>query len=136
MRAALIRDGIVENIIIAGEDYDPGEGFEVVPVGDDPVEIGASWDGQTFTPPPPPIPPVPDTVSPRQARLALLGIGMLASVEQALATFTGPQGVAARIDWEYATEVQRQSPLIASLGPALGLADEQIDDLFRAAATL
>ena len=136
MKAALIRDGIVENIIIAGEGYDPGEGYSVIPVGDNPVEIGATYDGQTFTPPAPPLPPVPETVSPRQARLALLGIGMLEQVEQALASLTGAQGKAARIDWEYATEVQRKSPLIAALGPALGLTSAQIDDLFRSAVTL
>ncbi len=133
MRTALILNGIVENIILAGPDYDPGEGYQVIAIGDDPVSVGASWDGQTFTPP---LSPVPETVSPRQARLALLGLGMLAAVDQALAAIPGPQGEAARIDWEYATEVQRQSPLIAALGPALGLTPEQIDDLFRAAETL
>lgn len=136
MRAALVRDGIVENIIIAGDDYDPGEGYSVIPVGDEPVEIGAIYDGEAFTPPPPRPAPVPETVSPRQARLALLGIGMLDAVEQALAAIPGPQGKAALIDWEYATEVQRSSPLIAALGPALGLNSEQIDDLFRAAVGL
>jgi len=136
MRAALIRDGIVENIIIAGEDYDPGEDYQIVPINDNPVEIGATYDGQTFTPPAPPPASVPETVSPRQARLALLGIGMLSAVEQALAAIPGAEGAAARIDWEYATEVQRKSPLIAALGPALGLTAEQIDDLFRAAVAL
>jgi hypothetical protein len=136
MRAALIRDGIVENIIIAGEGYDPGEIYQVIPIGDNPVEIGATYDGQTFTPPAPPPASVPETVSPRQARLALLGIGMLDMVEQALAAIPGAQGAAARIDWEYATEVQRKSPLIAALGPALGLTSAQIDDLFRMAVTL
>lgn len=80
--------------------------------------------------------PVPSTVSPRQARLALLGIGLLSSVEQALASIPGVEGEAARIDWEYATEVQRHSPLIAALAPALGLTDEQVDDLFRQAVGL
>jgi hypothetical protein len=136
MKAALIRDGIVENIIIAGEGFDPGDGAIVVPIEDQPVEIGATYDGQTFTNPAPSPPPVPETVSPRQARLALLGIGMLDEVEQALASIPGAQGKAAQIDWEYATEVQRKSPLIATLGPALGLTSQQIDDLFRAAVAL
>lgn len=80
--------------------------------------------------------PVPDTVSPRQARLALLGIGLLDTVETALKALPGTQGRAALIDWEYATEVQRDSPLISALAPALGLTDEQVDDLFRAAEGL
>lgn len=136
MRTALIHDGIVTNIILAGAGYDPGEDYHAVAIGDAPVHIGASWDGQVFTPPPPETPPVPETVSPRQARLALLGIDMLAAVEQALESIPGPQGAAARIDWEYATEVRRQSPLIAALGPSLGLTTGQIDDLFREAGTL
>lgn len=136
MRAALIRDGAVENIILVGDNYDPGDGYAVIGIGDEPVEIGAVWDGQTFTNPPAPLAPVPEAVSPRQARLALLGIGMLSAVEQALASVPGPQGEAARIDWEYATEVRRDSPLIAALAPALGLTSEQVDDLFRAAEGL
>jgi len=136
MRAALVRDGIVENVIIASTGFDPGDGSLVVPIGDEPVNIGSIWDGQTFTNPPVPLAPVPEVVSPRQARLALLGIGLLDTVETALKALPGPQGRAALIDWEYATEVQRHSPLIAALAPALGLTSEQVDDLFRAAEGL
>lgn len=80
--------------------------------------------------------PVPVTVSMRQARLALLGAGMLIAVDTAIAGMPSPQKEAAQIEWEYATEVRRNSPLIAALGPALGLSEEQIDGLFRAAAVL
>jgi hypothetical protein len=80
--------------------------------------------------------PVPASVTSRQARLALLGIGLLDDVEAALASLEGPQGRAAQIEWEYALAVERQSPLIAALAPALGLTDEQVDDLFRAAVSL
>lgn len=136
MRAALIRDGIVENIIIAGKGYKPIEGYSVVPVGDEPVDIGASWDGQSFTPPAPPPEPVPEAVTARQARLALLGAGKLAHIETALAQIPGVQGEAARIEWEYATDVRRDSPLIGALAPLLGFTVEQVDDLFRAAEGL
>ncbi len=136
MRAALIRDGIVENIIIAGEGFDPGDGLLVVPVGDEPVEIGANYDGQVFTNPMPPPAPVPEAVTARQARLALLGAGKLAMVEGALAQIPGVQGEAARIEWEYATDIRRDSPLIGALAPMLGLTSEQVDDLFRAAEGL
>lgn len=80
--------------------------------------------------------PVPEAVTARQARLALLGVGKLAMVEGALAAIPGVQGEAARIEWEYASEVQRHSPLIAALAPMLGLTDSQVDDLFRAAEGL
>jgi hypothetical protein len=136
MRSALIRDGIVENIIMAGEDYDPGEGCIVVPIGTEPVEIGAIYDGSSFAPPALPPAPVPEAVTARQARLALLGVGKLAMVEGALAAIPGVQGEAARIEWEYASEVQRHSPLINALAPMLGLTAAQVDDLFRAAEGL
>lgn len=76
-------------------------------------------------------------VSMRQARLALLGAGLLASVDAAIDDIPDASAkAAAQIDWEYATEVRRISPLIASLGPVLKLTDEQIDALFEAAAAI
>lgn len=84
----------------------------------------------------PPAPPVPEAVTARQARLALLGTGLLATVEQALAALPDIEGEVARIEWEYALEIRRDSPLIAALAPALGLTANQVDDLFRAAKGL
>lgn len=77
--------------------------------------------------------PIPSTVTPRQARLALLDAGLLDTVETELAK---PENKAALISWEYATTVERDSPLIATIGGALGMTDQQIDDLFTAAAAL
>lgn len=79
------------------------------------------------------IPPyVPETVSMRQARLAMLGDGILVQVEQAIAGLDD----AAQIEWEYATEVRRDHPLIAQLASALELTESQVDDLFVAAEAL
>lgn len=80
--------------------------------------------------------PVPSSVSARQARLALLGAGLLANAEQALAAMEGVQGEAARIEWEYASAIERDSPLVLALSQVLGLTGEQVDDLFRAAEGL
>jgi hypothetical protein len=79
---------------------------------------------------------VPTSVSMRQARLALLAIGKLADVDAAIAGMDEPAKSAAQIEWEYAATVERASPLIAQLGPALGLDDGQLDALFVQAATL
>ena len=47
-----------------------------------------------------------------------------------------PDKEAAQVEWEYATEVQRNSDLVMGLIPALGLTEQQTDELFIAAASL
>ena len=81
-------------------------------------------------------PVVPQTVTMRQARLALLGAGKLAMVDTAIDSMPEPQKSAARIEWEYSNEVQRHNGFVAALGPALGMTSAQIDALFIAAAKL
>jgi response regulator RpfG family c-di-GMP phosphodiesterase len=49
---------------------------------------------------------------------------------------TGDAGEAARIEWEYATEVNRDKELVQSLALALSLTETQLDELFTAAAAL
>lgn len=75
-------------------------------------------------------------VSMRQARLALLGAGKGGVVDTALSKLPSPMKEAAQIEWEYASTIRRDSPLIAQLGPAIGMTDEQVDALFEAAAKL
>jgi hypothetical protein len=72
----------------------------------------------------------------RQARLALLGAGLLAGVEAAINALPSPQKEAARIQWEYSQEVQRHHGLVSSLAPTLGMTEAQIDSLFVEAAKL
>lgn len=75
--------------------------------------------------------------TPRQARLALLSIGMLDHVDAAIASIEDETARAgAAIAWEYATEVNRLDPWVVQLGGALGMSDEQLDELFDAAAGL
>lgn len=76
--------------------------------------------------------PVPQTVSPRQARLALLGAGLLDQVNNLL----NAAGGANLITWEYATQINRTDALIAALAGSLNLTAAQIDALFVAAAGL
>lgn len=79
---------------------------------------------------------VPRAVTMRQARLALLRAGLLSAVNAAVAAAPSAEGEAARIEWEYGSVVERDSPLIASFSEALSLTDQQVDDLFTMAATL
>lgn len=76
--------------------------------------------------------PVPALVSARQIKLALLSDGLLDQVD----TFATAQDRAVQISWEYATEFQRQDALLLAMATAFGMTDEQVDDLFRLAATL
>lgn len=93
---------------------------------------------ETYVAPPPQIAPaaVPASVSMRQARQALLNAGLYAAVNGAISAMTGTAGDSARIEWEYATEIRRDHPLVATLAPALNLSSAQIDGLFVAAAGL
>lgn len=75
-------------------------------------------------------------VTMRQARLALLAAGKLGQIDAAIDSLPSPQKEAARIEWEYSQEVQREKPLVLALAPALGLDDAQLDALFLAASKL
>jgi hypothetical protein len=87
-------------------------------------------EGNTPEPADPPPPIVITSVTMRQARLALLGAGLL---EQVNAAITDP---VAQIEWEYAQTVERHSPLVQNLAAGLGLTEEQLDNLFTLASTL
>jgi hypothetical protein len=83
-----------------------------------------------------PAPSVPHAVTMRQARLALLAGGYLAGVDAAINALPQPQQSAARIEWDYSSEVVRSKPFVTLLGAALGLDDAQVDQLFVTAAGL
>lgn len=146
MQYALIKDGIVKRVIVADPDFLPHiavdwdhvealdtEGEQVLNVG-----IGWGWDGAFVEPPTPEPEPTapPSTVTMRQARLALLSYGLLDDVETAINAMPEPDRTAARIEWDYSNEVQRNNGFVAQLGGALGLDDAQLDGLFSLAATL
>lgn len=132
-RYAVINDGVVVNHALADDaEFAAAQGW--IPAGDS--SIGDLWDGENFTPAPPAPPVVPGFVTMRQARLALLGAGLLDYVDAAINAMPSPQKEATRIAWEYSQEVERHNGVVAALGPLLGLTDAQIDDLFLTAAQL
>lgn len=79
---------------------------------------------------------VPQSITPRQARLALLQAGLLAQVETAVDALESPAKDQVKIEWEYATTVERDSEWVDQLGSALGLDAAGIDDLFIAASAI
>lgn len=130
MRRAIIENDVIVNIVEASNGFSVG--IEC------PAGAGIGWvrvDG-VWGPPVPPAPEVPKSVTMRQARLALLGVGLLDDVEVAIAALQSPQKEAARIEWEYSHEVQRHNGFVSVLAPMLGMTAEQTDDLFIGAAQL
>ena len=124
-----------------GSPRSTGEAPPITSTTTTPGEERANWSGLAwvvvpFAEAPPPQYPVPAAVTMRQARLALLGAGLLSSVDAAIDAMSEPTKSAARIEWEYSNELQRSNPLVLALGPALNLTSEQIDALFVAASTL
>lgn len=69
------------------------------------------------------------SIDARRLRLALHQLDLLDKVESAIATL----GKAAQIDWEYATEIKEDYPLVVALATNLGLDTEAI---FTLAASL
>lgn len=131
-RFSIINAGRVVNHAEAEADYAAAQGW--VPALDS--RIGDLWDGEAFVPAPPAPPVVPPSVTMRQARLALLGAGLLDDVDAAINALPSPQKEAARIEWEYSQEVQRHNGFVSVLAPLLGLTDAQTDALFLVAEGL
>lgn len=137
MRYALIRSGVVENVI----ELDAGEtdflarmdaGLTAIVVSSDtPVGPGWTYDGILFLAPDLDT-PVPSSVTNVQARLAMLNAGLLDDATAALTAM----GEEAMIEWDHSVVIHRDSPLVADAAAALGLTDAQVDALFVAASAL
>jgi len=130
---ARIANGVVVNSILANDAFAKAEGLVLLPLG---AGIGWLYDGKAFTTPATPVAPVPESVTMRQARLALSRAGVLKAANDAIEAMEGQPGEEARIEWDYAAELRRDHPLVAGLGQSLGLDDSAIDNLFREAQTL
>lgn len=93
---------------------------------------GVWWQTWRLEPvPPAPPPPVPPTVSPRQMRLALLDLGLYDDVEAMVARVDR----ATQIMWEYSLHYERAHQAWNAMGAMLNRAPEDIDDVFRLAAS-
>ena len=93
------------------------------------------WIAEGNIPEPMDIPEVqiPQVVTMRQARLALLQEGLLATIESAIQNGTDE---AMKIEWEYAAEVRRDWASLVTLTESLGMTSTELDSLFTIASTL
>lgn len=72
-----------------------------------------------------------DSITMRQARLYLLSIDRLAEVNQLV---SGNE--AWKIEWEYATDILKTSPLVVAMCSALRLTEAELDVVFNEASKL
>lgn len=81
---------------------------------------------------------VPEVISPRQIRLWFIQNNIpLSSVENAIASIEDDiVRETTQVEWEYSPYVERNHPMINTLGSVLGLSPEQIDQAFIQASVL
>lgn len=90
----------------------------------------------------PPAPIIPPVVFPhlstRQLRLGLIAAGVsLSAVDGAIAAIPDEAGrEVAQVEWQFASQFERDHPLIEQVGAALGLEPWQIDAMWLSAVDL
>lgn len=125
---------LVSNGVVVQKQPYHEDGFIDAP---DWVVCGYLYDGQNFAPPPPPPEPVPQSVTRAQGKAALIQAGLWSAVVSYVEGIADPTEKAlAEVALNDTLEWQRSSPFLNSAAAALGLTDEQLDDLFRQAATI
>lgn len=73
----------------------------------------------------------------RQTKLILNQMGLLSQVEAYINSIEDEQLKAtAKIEWEYANNVERNNPLISAIQAGLNLSDKQVDNMFKEASKL
>ena len=81
--------------------------------------------------------PIPDEIPLWAFRAALVLAGITeAAVDSLISGLPQPAKTVASIQWNYGNFIRRDHPLIDQLGGAMGLQQEDIDNVFRTAATL
>lgn len=129
---ALVRnsDGLVETFLRLDlpSGWKPPEGFSLIP--DDKLPEGWNKIPQEI--------PVPSMVTATQIRLWLVNHGFSMTQIYAIISQISDPLLKAQIEvqWEYAPYVERNHPMINTLGTSLGLDSDQIDQAFREASSL
>lgn len=79
---------------------------------------------------------IPD-VTPRQIRQALVLMNVsMSQITDALASLPEPTKSMAQIEWEYSLAFERNRPLVTQVGVMLGWSAQQLNDLWKFAASL
>lgn len=128
MKYAIIKDGKVENIINATEDFASSIG--AIPCNES-VNIGDEYVNGQFVKINSPLNFFP--IKPAYIRIALNQFGLLTAIEEALSQ---PQFVNEKIYYEYALEFKRDDAIINSFAQAFGMTDSQVDQIFLYAQSI
>lgn len=133
MNVHIISGGVVQNTISA-ESIEAAQDIFQDDICIEATQGGPGWlwDGATLTPPPPAPVQVPQSVSMRQACLALENAGILDDVEALVSTLPRPY----QIEWQRASTVDRDNMLVEVVRAQQGMTVQQIDDLFVLADSL
>lgn len=125
MRSAILDSN---NVVIAVHIVDSLDGM----LDGTNANIGDTWDGTQFIKPV--IPEVvPRSITRRQFKLALLGMGLLDDVETAIAA--SPDR-ALQISYADALDFERNNPLVLAMSAMLGKTEAELDALFIAGSKL
>jgi len=121
----------------SGQTTSVGYGWRVYWVGSDHDEYVAKCSEVGIKPRPQSAVPQ-QSVTARQVRLWLIRHGItLADVDSAIAGIEdAAEREAVSVEWEYAPYIDRDHPMLAPLGAALGLTEEQIDQAFAEAVLI
>lgn len=85
----------------------------------------------------PELPPVPHQVTRRQALTVVSLGGYLPQIEAALAAIEDPtQKTVAEIFWKESLHFERDNPVLNQLAGAIGMTQDDLDNLFRQAVSL
>lgn len=84
----------------------------------------------------PPKPRVPSEIPNWRAKAMLAKLGMLETVEQAIAGIQEPQRTVVMMAWNGDAKLARNGPTVLSLAASLGLSSDQLDAIFIEADSL
>lgn len=138
-RYALINSGKVTNIAVGDVVWaglaaaDNDEVLDLDAMETQP-SIGWTYDNEIFAAP---VIVIPQSVTPRQIRMALVLSGVsISQIDDALATMAEPEKSLAVIEWEYSTTFVRTNPLVAAVATMLEWTSGQLDALWALAYSL
>ncbi len=132
MRWALIANNVCLNVV----EQDTMPTIDGTWINADAIYIGPGFKlvGEVWTPP---SAQVPQSVTMRQGREVLIDMGLLASVDTIIAAIPdATQRAKAENYFNMSNTMERENVWVKNIGAALGLSEQQLDDMFIAASVL